>query len=170
MPEKVKPSVAPSPGLLSRIFGNFGTSQMTPAMEEGVRIAQKENPNLAPVKPYGFFSKLLQSPQAQGYTSPWGGIYLNPQSMQGLSPQDVADTITHEQTHVGQIVSPTRELLNKFLPPSEPYYRRPEELAAFQAEKERRARMGRPQTAAPRFDTGSDYIPQDISLPSPKKR
>lgn len=167
-PPQVQPSVQPSPSFLQRMFGS---SQMTPEMQQGVDIARKENPSMAPVQPYGFFSRLLQ-PKAQGYVSPGGGsIYLNPDQMQGLSPQDVADTLTHEQTHVNQArqsgYGPTMSLLQQLLPDRTPYGQRPTEMEAFQNEKNRRYAMGRPQTPIASF-TGGDYIPQeDINLPNP---
>lgn len=172
MPEPQKKAAAkePSRGLLSRMFGS---DPMTPEMEEGLRIARKENPNLAPVEPYGFFSRFLQ-PKAMGYVSPGNTIYVNPNQV-GQSPQDWADTLAHEQTHVNQQQSqgygPTMQLLRSMLSPTRlPYGQRPDEIEAFQVEKERRARMGRPQSPIPSF-TGNDYfIPQDINLPLPKPK
>lgn len=159
-----------SPGLLQKWFGS---SQLSPEMESGINIARSENPNTAPIEPYGLLSRMLL-PNAQGYTSPGGTIYLNPTMMQGQSRQDVADTIVHEQQHVNQMkergYSPSRELLNEFMDLGTPYYQRPDELAAYQAEKDRRAKMNRMQTAIPSFDTGEFYAPKgDIYLRPEKK-
>lgn len=163
-------NTTPSQGILQRIFGS---STMTPEMNEGINIARKENPNLAQVQPYGMISRMMQ-PNAMGYTSPGRTIYLNPTTMEGQSPQDVADTLLHEQTHVNQMnnrgFGPTREFLNEAFSSGEPYHRRPDEIEAYQSEMQRRARMGRMQTAVPSFTTGEMMIPSDIQLRSEKKK
>jgi hypothetical protein len=159
----------PSQGILQRIFGS---STMTPEMEQGINIARKENPNLAPVQPYGMISRIMQ-PNAMGYTSPGRTIYLNPRTMEGQNPQDVADTLLHEQTHVNQMnqrgFGPTREFLHEAFSGNEPYHRRPDEIEAYQSEVQRRARMGRMPTAVPSFETGEMITPGDIYLRSSKK-
>ena len=175
MPQQIKPqvpvkeSVQPSRGFLSRIFGS---DPFTPEMEEGIRIARQEMPNMAPVQPYGFFSRLLQ-PKVMGYVSPGNNIYLNPATNVGQTPQEIADTLTHEQEHIKQQkesgYGPTARVLMSMFGRSEPYYQRPNELAAFQAEKLRRSRMGRTQTAIPSI-SGNWYVPRDINLPNPKPK
>lgn len=164
---KTKPSSAPSPGLLERLFG---TEDFSPEIQEGIRIAKQEMPNMAPVQPYGFFSRLV-NPKMLAYVSGGKNIYLNPRTNEGQSPQDIADTLTHEQTHINQRAAegygPTMTLLRSMLsPPSQPYERRPEEMEAFQAEKDRRNRMGRPQSPVPSFSTGDFYVPHDVNLPT----
>lgn len=159
--ETRKVDTKPSPGLLQRIFGS---SQMTPEIEEGINIARREVPNLAPVQPYGPLSRMFMS-QAQGFTSPGRNIYLNPAQLAGSSPQDVADTLIHEQTHVNQMGPSALVNFLKTLQGSDPYHRRPDEMEAFTAEINRRNRMGRSQTAAPSFMTGEYYVPKgDIHL------
>lgn len=167
MPQQQRASsaaVQPSRGLLSRWFGS---DELTPEMQEGINIARREIPDLAPVKPYGFFSRML-TPKADAYVSPGNSIYMNPAANMGRSPQEIADIITHEQEHVKQQrQSPygaTGQLLRRIIPSNTPYAERPEEMAAFQAEKERRYRMGRPQMPIPSM-TGQAYVPQDINLP-----
>ena len=165
-----KLSTGPSPGLLQRIFGS---GQLSPDTEEGIRIARSENPNLAPVQPYGLLSRFMQ-PQAMGYTSPGRNIYLNPKLMEGQTPQDVADILTHEQEHVKQMqergYGPLREFFHEMVPSGEPYHRRPDEMNAFNAEIQRRAKMGRAQTATPSFSTGEMQTADDIKLfPSYRK-
>jgi len=168
MPEQIIPkkeSVQPTRSLLSRWFGE---DPLTPEMQQGIDIARKEMPDMAPVKSYGFFSRML-SPNAMGYASPGNSIYLNPRMNEGQTPQEIADTLTHEQEHIKQQkYSPTMELLKRMFIPQGPYEQRPEELAAFQAEKDRRWRMNRMQTASPSI-SGSWYVPQDINLPAPKR-
>jgi hypothetical protein len=169
MPNKTEPTAA-SPGLLQRLFGS---SPMTPEMQQGIDIAKKENPNLGDVKSYGPISRMFMS-NAQGYTSPARTIYLNPEQMAGQNPQDVADTIIHEQTHVNQMKSrgsnPIMELLRESYGAGQPYQQRPDEMEAFQTEKDRRAKMGRIQTAVPSFTSGNYYSPNDVYLPSSKKK
>ena len=166
---KAKSGVAPTPNFLQRLFGQ---TPMTPEMEEGARIAKSENPNLAPIQTYGMMSRLL-SPKAMAYASPGRNIYLNPSQLQGQSPQDIADTLIHEQTHVDQMkrsgVGPTMELLHQMFGSQGklPYGQRPDEMEAFQNEKNRRYKMGRIQTAVPSFSNPGEFmIPQgDINLP-----
>lgn len=170
-PEKTKTGANPSPGILQRMFGS---DAMTPEMEQGIAIARKENPNLSPVKTYGPLSRLLMS-HAQGYTSPARSIYLNPKQLQGFTPEDIADTITHEQVHSDQIgqrsANPLMEMYRQATTSNLPYGQRPDEMAAFQAEADRRNRMGRQQTARPSFShPGQDYVPQDVNLPVERKK
>lgn len=176
MPDKQaqeKKSVQPSRGFLSRMFGS---DEFSPEMQQGIDIARKEMPGMAPVEPYGFFSRLLQ-PKALGYASPGNTIYMNPATNQGQSPQNIADTLTHEQTHIGQNqgrYGPSMNFLRSLLIPQKlPYGQRPDEMAAFQAEKERRYRMGRPASPVPSFDRPGEWnIPQDVNLraDTPKPR
>jgi hypothetical protein len=52
-----------------------------------------------------------------------------------------------------------------------PYHQREDELAAFQAEKDRRARMSRGgTTSTPSFLTGQFNTPRDIHLTGPRGR
>ena len=159
-PKKVV-NTGPTPSLLQRLFGS---SEFEPNVLEGIRIARQENPNLADVQPYGPISRMLL-PQAQGYTSPGRNIYLNPDQLRGFSPEDVADTIMHEQTHVGQMGG--NPILNMFRQFGDrtPYHQRPDEIEAFQFEQKRRALQGRMQTGIPEFSTGKIIAPQDIYLP-----
>ena len=169
MPQESKPNpkrvVAPSP--LERIFS---TEKFSPAINEGIEIARKEMPNMAPVQPYGFFSRLAGS-GANAYVTGGKNIYMNSRAMEGQSPQDVADVLTHEQEHVKQKSShsPAVNFLKSiFRMPQEPYHRRPEEMAAYQAEKDRQDRMGRERTFMPSFSTGEFRAARDIHLPAEK--
>jgi hypothetical protein len=158
LPNKKENPVNPNPSFLQRFFGS---SPMAPEVQQGIDIARKENPNLAPVETYGPISRLFSS-RAQAYTSPGKTIYLNPDAMQGQSPQDVADTITHEQAHVNQMnqrgYGPTRELLSELTSGiGTPYHQRPDEMEAYQAEKLRRAKTGR-VGATPSFSSGNFVV------------
>lgn len=162
--KKITPAVKPTESWLSRFFG----SELTPEMKQAIEIVKKENPNLAPVETYGPISRLLMS-KANAYTSPTGNIYLNPTQLQGYSPQDIADTLTHEQTHVNQIkdrnLNPILETFRGLT--EESYHRRPDEMEAFKVEMLRRTNQGRGQTAIPSFLTGEHYTPSDIKLRAP---
>lgn len=172
MPERAakKKSTGPSQSFFQRMFGS---GQMTPEMEQGIAIARKENPRLAPVQPYGLLSRLIQ-PRAQAYASPGRTLYVNPSQLKGSSAQDVADVLTHEQEHVNQMnargYSPSMELLHQMFSggPTLPYGQRPDEMGAFQAEKNRRYAMGRPQMPIPSFINPGTYRipPSDINLPN----
>jgi hypothetical protein len=146
---------------------------MSPEMEQGIAIARRENPNLAPVQTYGPLSRLMM-PNANAYTSPGRQIYLNPATMTGFNPEEVADTLTHEQTHVNQMqergYGPTREFLNTIFGGSnEIYGQRPDEIEAFQSEQRRQSRMGRTPGVKPSFQTGEMMVPRgDIQLPAQK--
>jgi hypothetical protein len=173
MPDKVA-ATNPSPGLLQKLFGS---SEMSPEIKQAIDIARGEDPSLANVSMYGPISRMLL-PNAQGYTSPGKNIYLNPNQLQGMNSQDIADTILHEQQHVKQMRerggNALTELYKEARGSKEPYNQRPDEMAAFQFEKDRRARMGRMQTATPAFDPkdgfGGYIMPQDVYLPSKKKK
>lgn len=167
MPEQTS-RTAPSQNWFQRVFGS---SPMTPEMQQGISIAKQENPNLAPVESYGPISRLLNS-GANAYVGAGNSIYLNPATMSGMSPQQVADTLTHEQTHIQQKsgTSPTMNFLRAmFSGPREPHNQRPDEMEAYQAEAQRRARMGRP--AEPRMNMAGQMVtPRDVNLPNPTPR
>lgn len=160
-------AVAPSQNWFQR---TFGTTPMTPNMQQGIDIARKENPNLAPVESYGPISRLLNS-GANAYVGGGNSIYVNPANMGSMNPQQVADTLAHEQTHINQKqgTSPTMNFLRAmFSGPRGPHYQRPDEMEAYQVEAQRRARMGRP--AEPRQNMfGQTVTPQDVNLPAPRK-
>lgn len=160
------------PGIFETLMSKF-RSQPDPndptqqKLSQAVSIAKKERPDLAPVEQYGFWSKMLQ-PNAQGYASPGGTLYINPAKLQGLNTQDIADTLIHEQTHVDQAKRRGNgtfgELMRQMMgnDGNEQYGRRPDEMEAFQNEKNRRYRMGRPQTAIASFQNPTEsYIPQE---------
>jgi hypothetical protein len=154
----------------------FGSSELSPETLQAIEIAKREMPDMAPVEPYGFLSRMFGS-KNQGFVGPGGNtIYLNPAQLQGQSVQDIVDTLTHEQEHVRQAREENRGMLGRWFSQlkeglSEPYHRRPSEMGAFQAERNRRARMGRGGTTAiPSSETGQYYVPRDIHLTGPSGR
>jgi hypothetical protein len=114
---------------------------------------------------------------ADAVTNPFSGnITYNPDAMASRSPFDREQILTHELTHAGQtqdtpwwktlagIVSPDERVPQGVQPGSpfnNPYYWRPRELEAYQAERDR-ARMV-PDVADP--ISGA----RDIPLPAPRK-
>lgn len=160
------------PGLFETLMSKFRSqpAQPTPMqqdIQQAVAIAKKERPDLAPVQEYGFWSKMLQ-PNAQGYASPGGTIYMNPAKLGGLGTQDIADTLIHEQTHVDQAKRRGNGMFGELMRQmmgndgNEQYGRRPDEMEAYQNEKNRRYRMGRQQTPIASFQNPTEsYIPQE---------
>lgn len=142
-----------------------GSESLPPAIAQGVAIARQEQPDLAPIETFGPVSRALMS-RALGYLSPGGTIYLNAPALEGQSPQDVADTVLHENVHAGQYRErgTLQALLNTLLP-QEPYHRRSDEMAAYAMERKRRQRMGRQEVPVPSFLTGEYITPEDILLP-----
>jgi|SRR3970040_1764747 len=169
-PQEQKRKPEKQQGLLQRLFGS---GELSPEVLQAIEIAKKEIPDLAPVQPYGMLSRMF-APDAQAYTSPGKNIYVNPAQMKGQSVQDITDMLTHEQEHVNQMKQrgsgTAGEFLRQAFTRQGPYHQREDEMAAFQAEKNRRTRMGRSSTATPSFLTGQFNAPYDIHLPRETRR
>ena len=160
-------SIEPS----SRFLEDFlGSDKFSPQIQEGIRIAKQENPNLAPVKPYGFFSRLV-APETYGIVGGFdpNSIHLSGRYNATRYPQNIADTLTHEQTHINQVKSGTKPqgLLSSLVNPPQPYHRNPLEMEAFHAERDRQLRTGR-EPWLPSFATGEYFSPRDVNLPYEK--
>jgi hypothetical protein len=167
-------------GFFSALLSRFGgsapsTSATPPEIAEAIKIAKQERPDLGSVETYGTLSKMLQ-PRAEGYVSPGRTIYLNPDQLKGKDPQYIADTLIHEQTHVDQMKRRNKSSFGELMRlmmggPAEAYGQRPDEMEAFQAEKDYRAKQGRPLGTVPSFENPGEYRnPGDISLPADKKK
>lgn len=175
MPKEEKKVAGPSPSWFERMFGVNSQSGMTPNMLQGLEIARKEVPNLGAVSPYGPISSLFQG-KAQGYASPAQTIYLNQGVLGNLPPQNIADTILHENQHVNQMkqrsgpLGPTGEFLGQVFRNVTPYGQRPDELEAFQVEKDRQSRMKRqPDIGLPSFSNPGQYnYKGNVYLPKEK--
>lgn len=169
MPQEQKKKEAPKPqrSLFQRIFGS---EELSPETLQAIELAKKEIPDLAPVQPYGFLSRILK-PDAMAYASPGRSIYLNPRYLQGQSVQDITDTLVHEQEHIKQARSAGTNPVTEFLRQvysgiGVPYHQREDEMAAFQAEKDRRNKTGRTGiSSTPSFLTGEYKTPSDVKLP-----
>lgn len=169
MPEQRK-VVKSNPSLLQKWFGS---EELSPETQRGIDIARAEDPTLGKVEPYGLLSRLLQS-SAQGYTSPGRNIYLNSSQMQGQNPNEVANTVLHEQQHVKQMDSRNMNSVREFLHEAFgsqglPYNQRPDEMEAFDVEKKRNARLGLLAPATPSFLTGESKMPMDVYLKKEKQ-
>lgn len=142
------------------------------------------------VSPSGahWYTSLLTPKRAYAVTNPFtGNITYNPETMADQSQQDMEQTIAHELTHTKQTQDTPwtsmlgdvgKHILNNVStmwggnedkvpagvrqssPYNDPYYWRPREMEAFQAERNRASKMG---LSAP------DPIDQsrDIMLPGP---
>lgn len=134
-------------------------------------LIAKENPDLeqgASIEPMGWLGRYAK-PGAQALTNPFtGSISINEPMNVGQTKQQMADTLLHELTHRKQILSESPlqrvgSFLKDLLPSGESYNRRPEEMAAFEAEIRRAASQGR-ATYTPSFETGQTIEQADIPL------
>lgn len=146
----------------------------TPQVENAINEARKVAPDLAPVEMYGTVSRMV-SPTAQGYLSPGGTIYLNPDNLG--STTDIIDTLIHENTHARQRQSrggSTLKELWRQMTGSDgnlPYGQRPDEMEAFQEANAWRRSARQPAGSVPSFSNpGQYYTPQDVNLPNEKKK
>lgn len=163
MPQEQRKSNPKPKGLLQRVFGS---DELSPSALEAIRIAKQEAPDLDTnsIKPYGLLSRLMQ-PNAQAYASPGQNIYLNQME---ASPEEIASTILHEQEHVRQMKQRgtgfLSELYHEAFGDREPYNRRPDEMAAYEVEKQRALKKGYQQPVTPSFTTGQMRMPMDVYL------
>lgn len=134
---------------------------------EGIAKLKGEAPDISSTS-IGMMGGIAQHllPGAEGWTSPMGGISLNPEMMKGKSADEVGDTLLHELTHVhqakqrGVIGQVLATLMDKL-----PYGQKPDELEAFQSEADRRTRMGRaPIFGTPNFADAGQATRGDINL------
>jgi hypothetical protein len=119
-------------------------------------------------QPTGILGRMAL-PSADGVTNPMTGqVSLNVGNLQGRSTQEIADVLLHELTHRKQVLakSPLQRVgtfLSDLLPNSEPYHRRPDEIAAYEAEIRRAVGQGRADYT-PSFATGQTIEQADIPL------
>lgn len=156
-PQKEKQkATAPTPGLLRRIFGgpiSESTQEEWPELASAWAQQEFAMPSETTwtnrVRPFNFIEKWL-NPQADAIQWPWGTIAINKPLVE-RDKQDLGDVLTHELTHVGQTKrGGWGDFISRMREKDIPYYRRPSEMAAFEAEKKRKK-------------------PTDIHLPPPGK-
>lgn len=137
-------------------------SDANPMIAELLARVRKEMPDVAdaPVTPMGRIGQVL-SKGALATTSPFGSVSYNPEALRGASPADIADTLTHELTHVRQsrAMSPFQKVIAILQGAKQgfgggmPYGQRPDELEAYQAEANRAVSQGRTPAPQPSFTT-----------------
>ena len=129
-----------------------------------------------------FLTRLMMPRGANAVTNPFtGNITYNPDMLQGVDDNERQQILAHELTHVRQTQNqPWYKILGNIMsqnvtgedkPPAgvssilnDPYYWRPNEMEAYQAERDRAQRLNYPHYADPM--TGG----QDINLPAEKKQ
>lgn len=175
---KTRPPVkAPplNPGVLDRLIAALkgaGDEPFAPNVQEGLRLLQQEEANFDPsiVRPKsgGIIGAFHVPKGAEASATPFGNIRVDTGMMVGKNPQEVADTLLHEYTHVKQmkprgVIGQILHILGEDLP----YGQRPDEMEAFQAEADRRTRMGRaPLYGTPHFLDATQETRGDIALHS----
>lgn len=163
MPDPKKPI---EPSLLQKIFG-YG--QMSPEIEQGIAIAKREHPNMPTPTRMGLLGHMVSPANAQAITSSiTNGISLNDSILKGYTPQDIADILEHENTHVEQarrngILANNYQMIQD---KDTPYYQRPNEVEAFRATGARQERMGNYVEPVPSV-LGKFYTPHDVNLSHP---
>lgn len=159
------------PGLFDELFARVKAATqeepLPPVVQEATKRLAADAPDIqkTPVKAFGALSKLLM-PHAEAYVSPMGTIYANQDRLKDQDPETVADTLLHELTHVRQKNSRTPfQTLMEYFNQQGAYGQRPDEMEAFQAEADRRTRMGRaPIYGTPDFLTPTQATRGDIAL------
>lgn len=129
-----------------------------------------------------FLTRMMMPRGANAVTNPFtGNITYNPDMLQGVDDNERQQILAHELTHVRQTQNqPWYKILGNIMnqnvtgedtpPPgmavlNDPYYWRPNEMEAYQTEKDRAQRLNYPNYADPM--TGG----RDINLPAePKKK
>lgn len=133
--------------MIAKLRGAPQQPDLPQNVSQAAQLLSKEEPDFDPssVRKAGMIRRMLH-PGAQAEAGLMGGIYVNPANTEGLDPQDMADTLLHEQTHVrqGKGRGLMKELYQRMMQNQGWYGQRPDELEAFQAERDRRAKMGRP--------------------------
>lgn len=104
---------------------------------------------------------------ANAVTNPFtGNVSYSSEMMKGMNPEELEQVIAHELTHVRQtqntpwwktaaeIVSPDEKVpAGQTFPKNDPYYWRPREMEAFQAERDRAVKNKTPNYVDPILGT-----------------
>lgn len=136
------------------------------SMQRALAKVQAENPSTKKVSvspsdaPSNFITRMMMPRGSMATTNPFtGNITYNRDAMQGQSPFDMEQTLTHELTHTRQTQdTPWYKIASSLFAPDEkvpagispnsplndPYQWRPREMEAFQNERDRATRMGKP--------------------------
>lgn len=136
-----------------------------------IKKIRAENPDVSDVaiQEAGPIARFFAGHKARAVASPWtGNVTYFPERMQGMSQDEIENVMQHELQHTRQTrqLNPLQRLMmvgRNMLGMEEEYGRRPRELEAFQAEKDRSRRLG---LNLPDPYTGA----RDIQLPPMSKR
>lgn len=147
-------------------------------VQQALSILKAEEPDfdpsiVGPMTSVPLINRLQVPPGAQAAATPFGNIRYDPAALEGQTPQDVADTLLHEYTHVKQMKprGVIGQILEMVTQPNLPYGQRPDEIEAWQAERARRARMGRTKfDGAPEFSTSNQSTRGNIALYPERKK
>lgn len=154
------------------------------SMQRAYQKVSGEMPDVKPVsvtpRQSSFLTNLFMPRGAYAVTNPFtGNITYNPDMMVGQSPVDMEQTLAHELTHTRQTQNQPwyKTIAEMFMPDEKvpagipassslnnPYYWRPREMEAFQAENDRTRKLGLPIYSDPVLGT------RDIMLPPEKKK
>lgn len=135
-----------------------------------IKKVREEQPDMqdTPIEPAGFFGRMLR-PDAQAITNPFtGSVSYNPDNMGNMGQDELENTFTHELAHTRQVqqqpyLSRFTGMLRSMMPVSEQYHERPNEMEAFQAERNR--------SLSHHLDLPDPVtLNRDIQLPSVSKR
>lgn len=178
------PNTSPSPSLLQRLglvsTPNPNDELMRQKVEKALAVVRPEMTDVANRKVTSskdsLIGRMLMPSNAYAITSPWtGNITYSPDMMKDMTQDEIENTIAHELTHSRQfanqgIMGTIKNMLTKpkaatsggFLGSS--YYWNPDELEAFQTEKDRQVRLKQAWPRDPMTGQG------DIMLPSKPKK
>lgn len=159
----------PSPSFLEKIQDWLGYGPLPDNVRQAIDIAKREGiptDNIQKMGPIGRFF----APSAAATTTPGRNVQMNMPQMVGQSPNEIADVIAHENTHVNQISQHKGGLLgefwNRFNEIQTPYAQRPDEMEAYQVEKKRKMKRGE-QAVSPSFSQPGKWniSRKDVNLP-----
>jgi hypothetical protein len=150
------------------------------SMQRAYSKVSKEMPNVKKVnvspRESSLMTRMFMPRGANAVTNPFtGNISYNPEMMRGMNPDELEQTMAHELTHVGQtqntpwwktaaeIIMPDEKVPpGQAFPKNDPYYWRPREMEAFQAERDRASRLNLPNPVDPVLGTRDIQLRPDI--------
>lgn len=134
-------------------------------------IAQKQGIPTDKVQQMGPIGRFFGS-AATAVATPRQNIEMNVPGMQGQSPMDVAAILAHENEHINQMKSSGRgylgEMWHRYRDLSGiPYGQRPEEMGAYQVEKNFRRKNNQSAISIPSFSEPDKWssVGGDVNLP-----
>lgn len=113
-----------------------------------------------------FLTRFMMPRGATAVTNPFtGNITYNPEVMAGYTPDELEQVIAHELTHVRQTQNtPWWKTAGEIfsMPFEEEYYKRPREMEAYQAERDRATRLKLPNMVDPVHGTRDIYLRPEL--------